>query len=133
MKVNQSSLKLFFVLLLGGFFIMTSSCKKEETPDRDKFIGTYNVNETCSSGTFSYAITVSESTTSEDAIVINNFGDYGVNVRATVSGNNITFNDTQGGGTFSGSGSISDNTLTIIYTVSVAGLTDNCTKTCIKQ
>lgn len=100
---------------------------------RDKFIGSYNVNENCDSGNWNYSISVTASTTAEDAIVIGNFGDYAVNLRATVSGANITFNDTQDGITFSGTGNISGNTLTIIYSASAAGQTDNCTKTCIKQ
>lgn len=100
---------------------------------RDKFIGAYNVNENCTSGNFTYSLTITPSTTTTDAMVISNFGGYGVNVRATVSGANISFNDTQDGVTFSGTGNISGNTLTIIYTASAAGQTDNCTKTCIKQ
>ncbi|MBK8565985.1 MAG: hypothetical protein IPN76_22250 [Saprospiraceae bacterium] len=116
-----------------AMILVLPGCKKDDTPDRDKFLGSYNVNENCSSGNFNYSITITESANSEDAIVIGNFGDYSVNVRATVSGNNITFNDTQDAITFSGSGNISGSTLTIIYTASANGVADNCTKTCIKQ
>lgn len=56
-----------------------------------------------------------------------------MNVRAVVSGNNINVNDTQSGVTFSGSGNLSGNTLSIIYTASLGGDTDDCTATCIKQ
>jgi hypothetical protein len=96
-------------------------------------LGSYNVNENCTSGNYNYSISIVESSSSDDAIIINNFGDYSVNVRATVSGNNVNLNDTQGGITFSGSGNLSGNTLSIIYTASSGGDTDNCTKTCIKQ
>jgi hypothetical protein len=145
---------IFFALFLGIVLVAVPSCKKDvegcTDPDaenynaeanidnggctyaRDKFLGAYNVNENCTSGTFSYAISVIASTTETNGIVISNFGDYGVNIRATVTGANLAINDTQAGITFSGSGSIAGNTLTIIYTASAGGLTDNCTKTCIK-
>ena len=100
---------------------------------RTKFTGNYNANENCDSGNFTYVTVITNSTAGVDQIVINNLGDFGVNVRATVSGANININDTQGGINFSGSGSIAGNTLTIIYTASANGQTDSCTATCIKQ
>lgn len=129
----QLTFKMMLVCLLSSTVLFTTSCKKDETPDRDKFIGTYNVNENCTSGTYSYSITISESSSDEDAVVISNFGDYGINARADVNGDNLNINDTQDGVTVSGSASINGSTLTIIYTASVAGFTDECTKTCIKQ
>jgi len=155
MTNSKNKFHFLLMLCLGLTVVLSSSCNNdvegctnansdnfnaEATVDdgscvlaREKFLGSYNVNETCTSGTFTYSITVTESTTAEDAIVINNFGSYNLNVRATVSGENINYNDTQNGITFSGRGSISGNTLTIIYTASQGGQTDNCTKTCIKQ
>ncbi|MFK7810335.1 MAG: hypothetical protein AB8F74_21200 [Saprospiraceae bacterium] len=132
MKI-QLTFKLLLVCLISSTLFMTTSCKDDDTPDREAFLGTYNVNENCDSGNWTYAISVTESSNDEDAVVISNFGDYGVNVRATVSGESITFNDTQESITFSGSGNVSGSTLTIIYTASAAGNTDSCTKTCIKQ
>ncbi len=147
----------FLLIACMGFFLFaTSSCEKDvpgctdanaenfnvdATSDdgtcvlaRAKFLGTYNVNESCTSGTYSYNITITESGTADDAIVITPFGNYqGVSVRATVSGAGISFNDTQNAITFSGSGDISGNSLSIIYTASQGGVMDNCTKTCIKQ
>ena len=128
------TIKLILVSLFTGMLIFSPGCNKDDEPlAREKFLGAYNVNENCDSGNWNYSITIIESSNSDDAVVISNFGDYSVNVRATVSGSNINFNDTQDGVTFSGSGNISGNTLTIIYTASAAGLTDNCTTTCIKQ
>lgn len=119
-------------MLLSGSLFFAAGCQKD-APDRDKFIGSYSVNENCTSGTFAYSISVTTSSNSEDDIVISNFGDYGQNIIAKVSGSNISFNETKGGINFTGSGSISGNTLTIIYAASLSGATDNCTKTCIKQ
>lgn len=155
MKILNHSVNFLFIIFISLTVLLTPSCKKDVSgctdpnaenynPDadkddgscsfaRDKFIGSYNVNENCDSGNWNYSISITESSSSFNAIVISNFGDYSVNVRAVVSGANITFNDTQSGITFSGSGNISGNTLTIIYTASSGGNTDNCTKTCIRQ
>lgn len=104
---------------------------------RTKFLGSYNVSETCGSGNFSYTISVGTSTTGADKVVINNFGGYGSSLVASVSGSNITFNESlniSGGNVnFSGSGSIVGNTFTIIYTAAQGTASDNCTKTCVKQ
>lgn len=140
-----------FVMIFS--LAILSSCKKEGCTDaeaenysseateddgtctyaNEKFIGSYDVSESCSSGSYTYSTTITESATGKEFIVINNFGDYDVAVVATVSGSNITFDDTVEGINFSGSGSISGSTLTIIYTASSGGLTDSCTKTCIKN
>lgn len=105
-----------------------------DTQERAEFIGTYNVNESCTSGSYTYSITVTESSTGVAAIIITNFGDYGVNVAGTVNGNNVTIaSQTLGGGTFSGSGQISGNILTLTYNVTAGTSTDDCTMTCTKQ
>ena len=149
---NQAG-RLLMVLFLALTVSMATSCQKEGCTNpiaenfdsdadeddgscilpREKFLGSYNVNENCSSGNYSYAISITPSTSNETQVIITNFYESGDNVRATVSGSSIEFNDTQSGITYSGTGTISGNTLTIIYTASAAGQTDNCTKTAIKQ
>lgn len=105
-----------------------------DTESRAKFIGTYNVTEACTSGNYTYSISATTSATGITSIIISNFGDYGVNVTGTVSGSNLTIaNQTVGGGTFSGSGQISGNILTITYNVTAGTSTDDCTMTCTKQ
>jgi hypothetical protein len=126
MKVNVAILAFG---LLG--LLMISSCSKE--PDRDKFIGSYNVNENCTSGNWNYSISITASSANNSDVIISNFGNFGVNVRATVSGSNVSINDTQGAIQFSGSGNIAGNTLSIIYSASQSGFQDNCTATCIRQ
>lgn len=156
MRIIGSSSKVFKSLLLLIVLASFSSCfifDKEGCTDpdaenydskadsdngkckysRDKFIGNYNVNENCNSGNFNYAISVNESATDKNFIVISNFGNYGLNIRASVSEASLNINDTQNSITFSGSGDINGNTLTIIYTASQGGLQDNCTSVCIKQ
>lgn len=145
-----------FLILAAGLMLVGTSCDKDTEgctdPDaenynkdanvddgsctyaRDKFLGSYQVSEACTTGNYSYSVTIVESVTAPNMILIQNFGNFAttVNVPATVSGENITFNYTQDGVTFSGSGSITGNTLVIIYQAS-GGFTDSCTMTCIKQ
>ena len=105
-----------------------------DTEERAEFIATYNVSEACTSGNYTYSSSVQTSTTAVTSVLITNFGDYGVNVTGTISGNNVTIaNQTVDGLTFSGSGQISGTILTITYNVSDGQATDDCTMTCTKQ
>lgn len=105
-----------------------------DTEERAEFLGTYNVSESCTSGNYTYSITVSTSSSGVTSVIISNFGDYNVNVTGTVSGNALTIaSQSVGGGQFQGSGQISGNILTISYTVTAGTSTDSCTMTCTKQ
>ena len=113
--IKASQLKFMQRMLL--FIVLTStvvltSCRKEGCTDTiaenytadaededgsctyysDKFIGGYDVSESCSVGTTVFSIVVNESDNGKEYIVISNFGDYGVNITAEVIGNNIKFN-----------------------------------------
>lgn len=105
---------------------------------REKFIGQYNVNETCPSGNYNFIINVVSSSTSEDAIIINNLGDFGAAVNATVDGSAVTIpnqNITSGGFAVSvnGSGAINGNLLTINYSYDFSGSGESCSMNCTKQ
>lgn len=105
-----------------------------ETEERAEFLASYSVSESCTSGNYTYNITVSTSSTGVNKIVVQNFGDYGVDIVGTVEGNSVTFASQQaGGGSFQGSGQISGNILTITYSVTAGTSTDDCTMTCTKQ
>jgi hypothetical protein len=105
---------------------------------RTKFIGTFAATENCTSGTGTYSMTFTASSTSASGVLISNFGDYGVTVNGSVSKSTLTIpqqSQSIGGFTitFSGSGSIANNTLTMTYSASDGTLTDNCTVTANKQ
>ncbi len=128
------------LLALAGASVFTfSSCEKDKDPDRLVFLGSYTVLESCSiSGNLEYNISINESSTSEDDIVINNFGDFGAPIRATVKGSTLTIAaqtiTVQGVAinVSNGSGSLNGNLLTIAYTYSVAGNSEACSMTCTK-
>lgn len=107
-------------------------------PARDKFLGTYSVQEACNSGNYTYNVTVVTSSGGDLKVIINNLGDF-VNVidaLATVSGENITLDsEIYDGRSLTGSGSINGNVLTITYTITDLGTgdADQCTMTCTKQ
>jgi hypothetical protein len=162
----KSLLKIFAVLTL--IVVVVSSCKKDPcddisclnggtcndgtcacaegyegttcaTEERAKFLSTYSVNESCTSGPFEYSISISTSSSGVSNVIIPNFGGYGVTVAATVNNSSInipnqTLSDGTGASaTFSGSGQISGNILTITYNVSFnGGGSDACTMTCTK-
>lgn len=105
-----------------------------DTEERAQFLANYSVSESCTSGNYTYSIEVGTSSTDVTKVIISNFGDYGVDVVATVNGSSLTIaNQTVGGGTFSGSGQLSGNILTITYSVTAGTSTDSCTMTCTKQ
>jgi hypothetical protein len=133
-------LRLPFLLLfcaLTAFTMTVSGCNDDDDAPlpREVFLGAYNVNENCGTFSRSYPITITESSNNNTSVVINNLGDQSFNVRATVNGANLDFNDTQEGITFSGSGNLSGNTLSMVFSVSQtqpSGLF-NCVATGIKQ
>lgn len=109
------------------------------TEMRSKFIASYTVQENCSpGGNFNYNMTINSSATGVQNVVINNFYGVGAAVTASVSGSSITIASqtvTVNGTavTFSGSGQLSGNIMTLSYTASIGGDADNCTATCTKQ
>ena len=108
-----------------------------ETEIRAKFRSTYNVNESCPSGNFTYQITISNSSAGVDRLLISNFGGYGASVSATASGSTLTVATQQvdlngTSATFSGTGQLSGNILTISYTISGGGSSESCTMNCTK-
>lgn len=113
-----------------------------QTLSRVKFLGTYDVSDSCSSsGSATYQITVAASGVSSEhaKVLISNFWDtFTNNVQATVNGNTITIptqepdND---GFTVTGTGTINGTAITVTVNFSVADgtTTDVCQSTWTKQ
>ena len=134
-------MKKIFTLLSASLLvalIITSCTKKEETDDRDAFVGTWNLSETYTipgwgSGTDNYAITISKSPVNDNGVIITNFGNVGLTVEGTVNGTSMSIpsqNVTYEGEivSLSGSGSIAGSTLILNYTI-VDYWTANCNGT----
>ncbi|MBI1266481.1 MAG: hypothetical protein GC193_03515 [Cryomorphaceae bacterium] len=108
------------------------------TETRSKFLGSYSVSESCSSGNYTFNLTITTSSTGVRNVIINNFYDFGISVSATISGNSLTIpNQTVSSGgaayTISGSGQITGNILTLTYTIAAGAESDSCTSICTKQ
>jgi hypothetical protein len=95
---------------------------------RAKYLGSKNVNETCSQSTDSYAVTISAGSTDTE-VTISNLYDAGLVVTGTVNANGgITINNqTFGTGTLSGSITENGGVLTFNFTIAVGGQSDTCT------
>ena len=130
------TLKVVILCFFSSALLLTTSCKDDDdaAPDRDQFYGTYSVVETCGGGNDTYNLTVSESATADDAILIDNLYNWGEVMNATINGDDITIpSQLSDGLTFSGSGSLADNTLTIGFQIGTTAGSDNCNAICTKQ
>lgn len=95
---------------------------------RAKFLGSVNGNESCTSGSDIYAVTIAAGAT-DQSVTISNIYDQGLVTNGTVNTDGgITIpNQTFGTGTISGSITRSGGVTTINFTVAVAGNADSCT------
>ncbi|MFK8038273.1 MAG: hypothetical protein AB8B74_08295 [Crocinitomicaceae bacterium] len=118
----------------GCIDVLASNFDKEANTDdgtctysQDQYIGTYSVPDAC--GFASYTITISEGPT-KGTIIINNFeGEDGVNIKATIDGNEFSFSDIHNGVGFVGTGYIVDTAVTIDYfACEDYNYPDNCTE-----
>ena len=100
-----------------------------ETEIRAAYLGTFNVTETCDSGSDAYAVVISAGSNIND-VVINNLYDAGFAVTGTLNANGgVDFDSSFGTGTVNGSMTTTGGVITITFTVSAGGASDNCTAT----
>lgn len=92
------------LLLISFIVFLCSSCQEEgctnpfsenfdssaEVEDgscilwRNKFLGLYEVEEDCNAGQYGYTMGIVTGNFEENSVILNNFGDFGVNVNAEV-------------------------------------------------
>jgi hypothetical protein len=128
-------------IFISTLFILFFSCKKESVElDRVKFIGVYSVNESCPNGASNYEIIITNSSESDNAVLLTNFGGLaGLTVKAIVNGSNIILpNQTIAFNGLSiiingGSGSINGLILNLNYGFSIGIDSQNCSMSCNKK
>ena len=103
-----------------------------EVEHRSAFLGSFSVEESCSSGNLSYTVVMSESAGAVTELVISNFGDFSINVVAKVSGTSLSIDhDTGNGATIIGTGRLENDWVFIDYTMTTtANQTLNCNMVC---
>lgn len=135
--IPMKTFKIVSLLLVFASILTLSSCNRKGCTDelaenyeskakkddgsctfaRTKFLGTYNCSRSCSyepNATFSMTITEGPN---NNEILISNFGDFNFSLKATVSGNNLTFKDNDPVATFEGTGYITNNDLQLNFEV----------------
>ena len=112
-----------------------SDCSEKSA---DKYVGTWDGLDVCTSGNYTFTATISASSTADDGILITNFGGFGTSVvvNATVDGDSFTVpSQVFGAVTISGSGTLTSDGLTInvSYTANDGSTSDVCAGTWSKQ
>jgi hypothetical protein len=104
-----------------------------ETKSRDKFIGTYIGQENCTIGNDNYTITVT--TSSENIkLIVTNLYNQGFTATGTMTASNtFSLSGSQGSTSYTGTGSLANNQLTIQYSITSPAATNSCTFVGTKQ
>jgi hypothetical protein len=97
---------------------ITIGCEDDPPPERDKFIGSYSVVETCCSGDYGYDITIQASASGENRVTIYNLWELDQSLTGIVTGSSLGIPDQDlDGFSFNAEGNLSGNKLTLSYTV----------------
>ncbi|MBS1688492.1 MAG: hypothetical protein JSS96_07190 [Bacteroidetes bacterium] len=121
-----ASCALLTVGLAGTLFM--SSCSKDSAKWGDKFVGSYNGHETCTTGSDDYTATISATSTPDMTITLQNIYGQGFSATCTKTGDQtFTFSGSQSPATFTGNGTLNGNQLTVVYTISTATVSNSCT------
>ena len=132
----MKSLKLISFIILSLVMFSCSEDIEDLNPqeDRDAFLGTWKVNETCNR--IPYQVTITKDLSNSSQVIINNFWLIGPDEKAPyaiVAGSNIVipqqniYND--GKTIVTGSGVLNKNTIDWEYTVNDGADLHNCTAT----
>jgi len=100
-----------------------------QTLSRDKFIGTYSGTEQCSQGNDAYTITIATNS-DQLRLTLTNLYNQNFTAIATVTGTNtFSFTGSQASTNFNGTGTLTNNQLSVTYTISIGTLSNTCTFT----
>lgn len=133
--------KTFMAVAAFASLTIVSSCTKTcdegfegdkcDTEIREKFIGQFQGQETCTAGTDSYTLTVSKSSSDVLKVTVNNVYNQGFTATATVDGSTFTITNQNVGGTVTvqGTGTLTGNNLSFQYTIADGGTSNTCTFT----
>lgn len=97
-----------------------------QTLSRDKFVGTYIGTEACTIGSDNYSVTLAAAS---NALQLTYSNLYNQNFTATcnmAATDSFTFSGSQSGATFSGSGRLVSNTLTVHYSIVNGAVSNSC-------
>jgi hypothetical protein len=130
----------------AGTTMTMTSCKKEEgcptgyegtdckTMINAKFVGSYEGSETCTVGTDNYTISVTSVSADNMQLTINNLYNDAYVLTATITeSNKFSISGTSKGVTFTGTGTLSSNVLTVNYTAGNGVTSNSCTFTGTKK
>jgi hypothetical protein len=101
-----------------------------DTKSRDKFVGIYVGTETCTIGTDNYSITLAANSDALKLTLTNLYNDTQSPITAicTMTGtNSFSFNGTHNGATYTGTGTLGGNKLTVQYTITDGAISNTCT------
>ena len=98
-----------------------------QTKSRDKFVGTYLGSEICNVGTDNYSIVLAAGSADLSLTYSNLYNEAFTANCTMVATDSFSFSGTQSGATFSGTGRLVTNTLTVHYTiVSATSVSNTC-------
>jgi len=107
---------------------------------RENFVGTYNGSDQCGTGTYTITLTITDASTNNISVLINNIGGFGTNITATgvvTSSNTVTITSANVGGNsrvLTGTMTFTGSTMVFQYSVtSSTDPVDNCQGTYTKQ
>ena len=99
-----------------------------------KFAGTYNTLETCTmNGSSSYTVSIAADGLDPTLVSISNLGNYSscgtIVLSGTISGSQLTIDDTECGYHFTASGTLNGTAMSLTYSVTFNNITETCTAT----
>lgn len=133
--------KSFMTVAAFAAITFVSSCTKTcdegfegdkcDTEIREKFVGQYQGQETCTVGTDSYTLTIAKSSSDVLKITVNNVYNQSLTATATVDGSTFDVANQNVGGsvTIQGTGTLSGDNLSFQYTIADGVNSNSCTFT----